>query len=171
MKFTISIILSFILLFSGCGSKTCNEIPYWDGRSVKDFEGKTLESMLWLWLPAYEDGVGYCIERSTVFKRFDEDDYEILLRCLENPEIRRPMQEERLGRYLYLSFLDGSRYIIDFRFTHENESVILLNGQSKILYKLLGEKEPSPTFEPTDPRMDLYGEVNDPNMFTYPSGW
>jgi len=164
MKFLSLLSLIVVFFLTGCISKTCNEIPYWDGKSINDFEGKTMASMLWLWPPPYQDGAGYCLERSRVFKRFDEADYKILLSCLENPEIKRPVEEGRLGRYLYLSFLDGTRYIIDFRFFHQKQYVVLPNGQSRILYKLLGEKEACPTFEPTDPKMDLFGEVNDPNI-------
>ena len=123
-----------------------------------------MASMLWLWPPPYQEGVGYCLKRSRVFKRFDEADFKVLLGCLENPDIKQLLSEQRLGRYLYLSFLDGTQYIVDFRFSRQKEVVILLNGQSKTLYDLLGEKEPCPTFEPADPRMDLYGEVTDPNI-------
>lgn len=164
MRYVSLLISIIILMLTGCSSNQCNKIPYWDGKSIKDFEGKTMASMLWLWPPPYQEDVGYCLERSRVFKRFDDVDFKILLSCLKNPEIKRPVQEERLGRYLYLSFLDGTRYIIDFRFFHQKQYVILPNGQSKILYKLLGEKEPCPTFESADPRMDFYGEVNDPNL-------
>lgn len=153
----------FISLICGCSSRRCTDIPYWDGKSIKEFEGKTMASMLWLWLPPYQDGVGYCLERSRVFKRFDEADFNVLLHCLENPEIRRPIEEERLGRYLYVSFLDGTRYIIDFRFSHQEQFVILLNGQSKILYNLLGEKEPCSTFE-LDSNTDKYGRSKGPDF-------
>jgi hypothetical protein len=95
---------------------------------------------------------------------FVDEDFEVLLNCLEYPEMRQPVQEERLGRYLYLSFLDGTQYVIDFRFNHEKRCVILINGQSQILYELIGEKEVCSSFKPLDPRMNLYGEVNDPNV-------
>jgi hypothetical protein len=163
MKAMFLVTAMLLSLFSGC-SNECKEIPYWDGSSAQIFEERTMESMLWLWLPPYEDDAGYCIEKSTVFKRYDDADFEILLSCLKNPEVKYALPEQRLGRYLYVSFLDGSRYIVDFKFSHENESVITLNGQSKILYRLLGDKEPVSTFKPSDPRMDKYGRITDPNI-------
>ncbi|HOM75230.1 MAG TPA: hypothetical protein P5175_03675 [Anaerohalosphaeraceae bacterium] len=170
MKCAMLVILSVTSLFAGCRSNKCNEIPFWDGKSIKDFEGKTMTSMLWLLPPPYQDGVGYCLEKSRVFKRFDEADFKVLLSCLENPEIRKPVQEERLGRYLYLSFLDGTRYIIDFKDSYPfpeksgEYTIILPNGRSKILYNLLMEKEPCPTFE-LDPNMDKYGRAKTPIPF------
>jgi hypothetical protein len=165
MKYMQMVAIVFIMFFVGCSSnRECNNIPYWKGDSVAVFKDKALSSMLWIWPPPYDDNLECCFEKSQVFKRFDDDDFQVLLRCLDNPEIRRPVQDERLGRYLYVSFLDGTRYLIDFRFNHEKRSVILINGQSQILYQLIGEKEVCSSFKPLDPRMNLYGEVNDPNV-------
>jgi len=161
MKIAVSILVLIVIAFSGCNRGKSDEIPFWDGQSIKNFEGKTMTSMLWLWPPAYEEGRGIRLDKSRVFKRFDEADFRVLLSCLENPEIRTPVREERLGRYLYVSFLDGTRYIIDFRDSYPfpekgDYTVILPNGRSKTLYNLLMEKEPCPEFE-LSPNMDKYG--------------
>jgi hypothetical protein len=164
MKYTPTVVIVFVLFCVGCSHKECNTIPYWKGDSVEAFKNKTMSSMLWIWPPPYDDNMECRFEKSQVFKRFDDEDFEVLLNCLEYPEMRQPVQEERLGRYLYLSFLDGTQYVIDFRFNHEKRCVILINGQSQILYELIGEKEVCSSFKPLDPRMNLYGEVNDPNV-------
>jgi len=154
-----------MLVSTGCNTKQSSNIPYWDGQSIEEFQGKTMTSMVWL-----KSGKGSkdrSVENMEVFKRFDGADFEVLLSCLENPEIKRPAEEGRLGEYLYLSFIDGTRYIIDFRFWHDKQYVILPNGQSKILYKLFGERESCPAFEPIIPGMDLYGRAAEPNAFIY----
>jgi len=168
MRYILLVVLMIVSILSGCRSKTCNDIPYWDGKSIKEFEGKTMTSMLWILPTPYHGNVECPFEKSQVFKRFDGEDFKILLSCLKNPEIKQPAQEERLGRYLYLSFLDGTRYIIDFRdsypFSENGEyTIILPNGRSKILYKLLMEKEPCPEFE-LNPNMDKYGRARDANL-------
>jgi len=168
MRCTPMCIVLSILLMTGCSRNLCNKIPSWDGQSIKDFEGKTMTSMLWLWPPPHQDGAEYCLEQSNVFKRFDETDFKVLLSCLDNPEVKQPVKQGWLGRYLYLSFLDGSHYLINFRdsypFPEKNGkyTVILPNGRSQRLYKLLMEKEPSPEFE-MPPAMDKYGRA-DPNI-------
>lgn len=163
MKYFSLIVLILTFILTGCNnSEQCNQIPYWNGQSIEDFEGKTMTSMLWLWPYPYQDDLGFCIEKSRIFKRFDEEDFKVLLSCLGSPEIKQPVQEGRLGRYLYLSFLDGSRYIIDFKDSYPfpekdgEYTIILPNGRSRILYELLIEKEPCSTFE-LDPNMDKYG--------------
>lgn len=81
-----------------------------------------------------------------VYKRFDGADYKILLSCMESPEL--PTRRGTYGQqFLYISFLDGSRWIVDFDLWDEKGYVLLRNGQSKILYKLLTEKAPCPAYD------------------------
>lgn len=166
MKYISLLSLLLLMVLVGCGPKQPSKITFWDGKSVGEFQGKTMTSMVWL--KTGKGSADHSIENMQVFKRFDGADFKMLLSCLENPELKHPPHEERLGQYLYLSFLDGTRYIIDFRdsfpFASDGDyTIILPNGQSRKLYNILMEKEPCPAFEPLDPRMDKYGRVNDPN--------
>jgi hypothetical protein len=154
MKNVVMLSLIVLVFLGGCGSK-CKSIPYWDGKSTKDFEGKTMTSMVWLY--PHQDN----IERWEVYKRFDGADFKVLLSCMKNPGKKWPLREDVTDECLYLSFLDGTRYIVGFRCDTCNSYILLRNGASKILYKLLIEKEPCPAFDSKkDP---MIGHPVDPN--------
>ncbi len=137
-------------------------IKYWDGQSIKDFEGKSMEAMLWLRPILNREFEEYFPSNYQVYKRFDDSDYQILLDCLKNPDKPRPSfvkGSSDLTSTLYLSFLDGSRYIIFFRLQYE--TAILQNGYSRRLYKLLNEKQDSSAYDPEkDPMVPLKNANN-----------
>lgn len=166
----------YIILLAGivlCGCDINNQqdavywdikktIKYWDGQSIKDFEGKSMEAMLWLRPILNREFEEYFPSNYQVYKRFDDSDYQILLDCLKNPDKPRPSfvkGSSDLTSTLYLSFLDGSRYIIFFRLQYE--TAILQNGYSRRLYKLLNEKQDSSAYDPEkDPMVPLKNANN-----------
>ncbi|MGH2272445.1 hypothetical protein ACQ9LF_11645, partial [Anaerohalosphaeraceae bacterium U12dextr] len=76
---------SFLLL-CGCHGQTMNHYPIcWDGQSVDQFEGKTLEAMLWIRPILNREYEENFPGNYQVYKRFDDSDYQILLECLKNP--------------------------------------------------------------------------------------
>jgi hypothetical protein len=160
--------MSFVL--TGCQENKTSSVywdenktvKYWDGQSTKDFEGKSMEAMLWLRPILNREFEEYFPSNYQVYKRFDDSDYQILLDCLKNPDKPRPSfvkGSSDLTSTLYLSFLDGSRYIIFFRLQYE--TAILQNGYSRRLYKLLNEKQDSSAYDPEkDPMVPLKNANN-----------
>jgi len=170
MNKSIYLIVLAGIALSGCASNNQQDtvywdikktIKYWDGKSVEQFEGKTMESMLWL-RPKFNSQKGDFPTQHQIYKRFDDSDYQILLECLKNPDKPRPSfvkGSSDLTSTLYLSFLDGSRYIIFFRLQYE--TAILQNGYSRRLYELLNEKQPSSAYDPDkDPMVPLKNANN-----------
>lgn len=144
-NFKIILAASMLLAsMTGCKSKEVR-IVWWDGQSitVKNFEGKSLAAMLWI-RPIFNRELERLPGNCQVYKRFDEKDYQALLEYLSNPEKPSVVRGVPWNQYLYLSFLDGSSYLIGFQIGHE--TVILPNGYSKKLYTLLTEKEISPAY-------------------------
>ncbi len=136
---------SFLVL-CGCHCQTMNHYPIcWDGQSVDQFEGKTLEAMLWLRPILNREYEENFPGNYQVYKRFDDSDYQILLECLKNPEVSSTVKDTSWGDYLYLSFLDGTHYVIGFSI--RSKAVILPNGYSERLYSLLTEKQVCSTYD------------------------
>ncbi len=153
-------IFAIVILFCG-GCKEKSQLPScWLGKSTKEFDGKTMVSMVWIRPTPGGNPLSKDINSAyQVYKRFDGADYKILLNCMSHPE--RSMSAQNIyEEFLYLSFLDGTRYIVDFGIRDENQSILIRNGSSKILYKLLVEKEPCPAY---NPRMDAQTDLKDPN--------
>lgn len=153
-------VLAVITLFL-CGCKEKSQLPpCWDGKSVKDFKGKTMVSMVWIRPISGAAGPfsGNINSAFQVYKRFDGKDFKILLTFMESPEL--PTTRSTGGEYLYISFLDGSRWIVDFDIWKEKQYALLRNGQSKALYKLLTEKDITSEY---DPMRDPMAHPFDPN--------
>ena len=162
MRNALMLVLVTLLFSSGCKDRS-QLPPCWVGESTKDFEGKTMVAMVWI--RPTPGGCPFAKNINSayqVYKRFDGVDYKTLLNCMKSPEKPRPVQNV-YEEFLYLSFLDGTRYIVDIDLRHESQYALLRNGGSKILYKLLMEKEPCPAY---DPQMDTpLAGPKDPNEF------
>lgn len=129
----VKIFALVILLWGGCRGKSLLP-PCWLGESTNEFEGKTMIAMVWL------RPKGDKMEQWEVYKRFDECDFQVLLDCLKEPEVSWPLRRDLTEECLYLSFLDGTRYLVTFRLEICNGYVLLPHGASKRLYALLMEK-------------------------------
>ncbi|MEJ5260845.1 MAG: hypothetical protein WHS88_11725 [Anaerohalosphaeraceae bacterium] len=141
------------LLANGCFQTSslywdkAKTIKCWDGKSVQEFEGKPMAAMLWL-RPKATQETGNFPANHQIYKRFDDTDFQIFLDCLKNPDAPRPFYTKGftgLTSILYLSFLDGSRYIIFF--TLERDTVVLPNGFSRRLFILFTQKETASTYD------------------------
>jgi hypothetical protein len=154
----ITISALVVLFLGGCEDKS--QLPScWVGESIKDFEGKTMVAMVWIRpTPGGSPFAKNINSAYQVYKRFDGADYKILLSCMKSPELHSTRTTG--GEFLYISFLDGSQWIVDFDLWNEKQYVLLRNGQSKILYKLLTEKTPCPAY---DPQRDVFAGSKDPN--------
>ena len=156
MKKVIILILGMLIFFNGCKGNDKKRYPIlWNGESIKNFQGKTMSSMLWL----RETRIGYEIKDMQVYKRFDGNDFKLLLQCLEGPDKPPSAGVSSFNQILYLSFLDGTSYIIDFKIW--DKTVILSNGYSKKLYALLIQKEVASEY---DERKDPMANPPDPNI-------
>lgn len=146
-------IIAILVVLFQCGCKDKSQLPFcWKGESRKDFQGKTMVSMVWIRPTPGGNPLSKDINAAyQVYKQFDGDDFKILLHCMKSPEL--PATRSTGSEFLYISFLDGSRWIVDFDLWKEKQYVLLRNGQSKVLYKLLIEKAPCPTY---DPQKDVF---------------
>jgi hypothetical protein len=162
MRKTAMGIVVILLILGGCKNKNSaywdseSLIKYWDSESIKETHGKTMAAMLWLRQTTKEGNINFQYQ---VYKRFDGNDYKLLLQYLKNPERPSLVHGEAWTEWLYISFLDGTRYVIGFNI--RDKTIILPNGYSKKLYSLLTEKEPCPAY---DPKKDPIGP-EDPNVF------
>jgi hypothetical protein len=166
MKKVAEMVFLLFLISGGCLEKNVKKesvywdkkktIKYWNGESVNEFEGKTMAAMLWL-RPKISQEPGDFPAKHQIYKRFDDDDYKIFWDCLKNPDKSRPSYVKGISGLtstLYLSFLDGSRYIVFFSLEHETS--ILPNGFSKKIYTLFIEKEESSAYDPQkDPTLEI----------------
>lgn len=141
----VLVTVMLLVLINGCKTKEVRPI-WWDGQSVtvKDFEGKSMAAMLWI-RPVFNRELEYLPANCQVYKRFNEEDYRLLLEYLNNPEKPSLVRGVPWNQYLYLSFLDGSDYLIGFYIDHE--TVILPNGYTPKLYTLFTEREISPAYD------------------------
>jgi hypothetical protein len=153
MNKSLYIILLAGIVLCGCDINNQQEavywdikktIKYWDGKSVEQFEGKAMESMLWL-RPKFNSQKGDFPTQHQIYKRFDDSDYMILLECLVNPEKPSVVTGVSWSEFLYISFLDGTNYVIGFSI--RSKTIILPNGYSERLYSLLTEKEASSAYD------------------------
>ncbi len=151
-------ILTVFFVFSGCKKYEESRPLCWDGKSINEFRDKTLTAMLWL-RPSMNQQKFPANQQ--IYKQFDSNDYKLLLQCIEKPEhpSSRIKSPAGFNEILYLSFLDGTRYIIFFDI--EKDVVSLQNGYSNKLYSLLSEKEISPEYR-NKPAEDF---STDPNYF------
>lgn len=166
MRNITKLALFLLLISSGCLEKHGEResvywdkgmrIKYWDGVSVSEFEGKTMAAMLWLRPKICKEG-GNFPANYQIYKRFDDDDYKIFWDCLRTPDKPRPPFAKGttgLTSELYLSFLDGSCYIVYFSLEHE--TAIFPNGYSKKIYNLFMEKPVSSAYDPQkDPTLEI----------------
>lgn len=151
----VLIILLMVLNLSSCSKIHDGEesvywdkkktIKYWRGESVNEFEGKQMAAMLWL-RPRISPNQGDFPAKHQIYKRFDDNDYKLFLEILKNPE--NPLQADigAANELLYLSFLDGSQYVVCFTFSQE--SIQVENGYSERLYDLFTRKTVSSVYEP-----------------------
>lgn len=118
-----------------------------------------MASMLWIRPIAGRELEGTFPANYQVYKRFDDKDFGAFLECLKNPEKPRPSvakdaSDIGLTSMLYLSFLDGSSYIVFFSL--EDETAILQNGYSQKLFSLFTAKEQGSGYAPEkDPTVPL----------------
>jgi hypothetical protein len=142
---TIFVTSILLVLIIGCKTKEVRPI-WWDGQSItaENFQGKVLAAMLWI-RPMMNRELEALPGNCQVYKRFEENDYKLFREYIHNPEKPSFIRGVPWNQYLYLSFLDGSSYLIGFQIDHE--TVILPNGYSEKLYTLLTEEEICPTYD------------------------
>jgi hypothetical protein len=151
------VLIVAISLLIGCNDKDGGNPPIpWNGKDIREFHGKTMVSMLWL-RPTKMENINF---KYVIYKRFDNNDFQMLLQFLDSPERPSIVQGEAWNEKLYLSFLDGSHYLINFNI--RDKTIILPNGYSKNLYTLLMGKEISAEY---DPKKDIMAGSIDPNEF------
>lgn len=153
MKKVIELSL-ILLIFGGCVVKNDEQesvywnkkktIKYWNGQSINEFEGKQMAAMLWL-RPKISENQGDFPAKHQIYKRFDDSDYMLFLEILKNPENPLPMDVGPANEILYLSFLDGSQYVICFTFSQKYIQV--RNGYSERLYDIFTQKIVNSTYD------------------------
>lgn len=146
-QFALLFSLMILALGHGCKQKTDEQRPIWcDGQTVTAdvFASKTMAAMLWI-RPSGNTENKFPADYQ-VYKRFDDGDYEIFLEYLRSPERQSVVEGVSWNEFLFLSFLDGTNYLIGFSIS--SETVILPNGYSEELYKLFSGRSIATGYDP-----------------------